>query len=177
MRPLSDGPLPSHQPHCLGCGPENPANMGLRLRAEGGRVIGSVRFDRRQEGAPGFAHGGAVATVLDDTLGGALIVIQRPAVTVNLNVDFRAPAFLERDLSLEAWCERIEGRKLHLVGRLLDGRDIVAEARAIFVEVGIEHFLRGGRRLPEQWEQWKPPPEEEPPGRGESKAHSRSPGC
>lgn len=38
--------------------------MGLRMQVAGERVRGRVRFDRRQEGAPGFAHGGAVATVL-----------------------------------------------------------------------------------------------------------------
>jgi acyl-coenzyme A thioesterase PaaI-like protein len=155
MKPDSDGTIPAHQPHCLGCGPENPANMGLKLRIHGDRILGSVRFDRRQEGAPGFAHGGAVATVLDDALGTVLILVQRPAVTANLNVDFRAPAFLDRELSIEARCERIDGRKLHLVGRLLDGEEIVAEGRALFIEVGIEHFRRGGQELPDHWDKWK----------------------
>ena len=155
MKPDANGTIPAHQPHCLGCGPENPANMGLKLRVEGDRVLGSVRFDRRQEGAPGFAHGGAVATVLDDALGTVLILVQRPAVTANLNVDFRAPAFLGRELSVEAQCERIEGRKLHLVGRLLDGKEIIAEGRALFIEVDINHFRRGGQELPENWDKWK----------------------
>lgn len=154
MKPEADGTVPVHQPHCLGCGPENPANMGLRLRIEDERVIGSVKFDRRQEGAPGFAHGGAVATVLDDACGTVLILIERPAVTANLNIDFRAPAFLGRDLTVEAECERIEGRKLHIVSRLLDGEAILAEGRALFIEVGIEHFRRGGQELPERWREW-----------------------
>ena len=155
MKPDADGTIPAHQPHSLGCGPENPASVGLKLRVEGDRVLGSVRFDRRQEGAPGFAHGGAVATVLDDALGTVLILVQRPAVTANLNVDFRAPAFLGRELSVEAQCERIEGRKLHLVGRLLDGKEIIAEGRALFIEVDINHFRRGGQELPENWDKWK----------------------
>lgn len=154
MRPNADGTVPAHQPHCLGCGPENPASMGLRLRVEGERVLGRVRFDRRQEGAPGFAHGGAVATVLDDALGTVLVVVGRPAVTANLNVDFRAPAFLERDLDIEAWCERIDGRKLHLAGRVLDDGAPIAEARGLFIEVGIEHFRRGGQELPDRWNTW-----------------------
>jgi len=55
---------PPHQPHCLGCGDRNPASMGLRPRADGERVVRShVTLDQRHEGAPGFAHGGAVATV------------------------------------------------------------------------------------------------------------------
>ncbi|MGK2955809.1 MAG: PaaI family thioesterase [Solirubrobacterales bacterium] len=129
--------------------------MGLKLRIQDDRILGSVRFDRRQEGAPGFAHGGAVATVLDDALGTVLILVQRPAVTANLNIDFRAPAFLGRELSVEARCERIEGRKLHLVGRLLDGEEIIAEGRGLFIEVNIDHFRRGGQELPDNWDKWK----------------------
>jgi len=156
MKPEADGTIPFHQPHCLGCGPENPASMGLKLRVAEERVLGRVRFDRRQEGAPGFAHGGAVATVLDDALGSVLIIVQRPAVTANLNIDFRSPAFLDRDLDVEAWCERIEGRKLHLTGRISDGDLTIAEGRALFIEVDIDHFRRGGRDLPLSWEQeWK----------------------
>ncbi|MBI5104086.1 MAG: PaaI family thioesterase [Solirubrobacterales bacterium] len=128
--------------------------MGLRLRVDGDRVRGNVRFDRRQEGAPGFAHGGAVATVLDDALGSVLILIERPAVTANLNVDFRAPAFLHHDLDIEAWCEQTDGRKLHLAGRLLDGETVLAEARGLFIEVDVDHFRRGGRELPEPWVSW-----------------------
>lgn len=155
MRANPDGSVPAHQPHCLGCGPENPAGMGLRLRLDGDRVIGSVCFDRRQEGAPGFAHGGAVSTVLDDALGTVLLVIRRPAVTAKLSVDFRAPAFLGRKLEVEAWCERIDGRKLHLAGRLLDSGQLIAEATGLFIEVDVDHFRRGGQDLPERWEDWK----------------------
>jgi len=155
VRPHADGTVPAHQPHCLGCGPDNPASMGLRLRIDDDRVRGTVRFDRRQEGAPGFAHGGAVATVLDDALGTVLVILERPAVTANLNVDFRAPAFLEHDLTIEAWSDRVDGRKLHLVGRLLDGDNVIAEARGLFIEVDLNHFRRGGKELPDRWTDWK----------------------
>ena len=128
--------------------------MGLRMHVEGDRIRGTVRFDRRQEGAPGFAHGGAVATVLDDALGSMLILLRRPAVTANLNVDFRAPALLDRDLHLEAWTEQVDGRKLHLAGRLTEANTVLAEARALFVEVDLEHFHRGGQPLPDTWNAW-----------------------
>lgn len=128
--------------------------MGLRLRVVDGGVEGRVHFDRRQEGAPGFAHGGAVATVLDDAFGSVLVVVEKPAVTANLTVDFRAPVFLDRDLLVHAWCERIEGRKIHLAGELREHRTVLAEARALFVEVDIDHFRRGGRELPDRWTSW-----------------------
>ncbi len=156
MNPIPDGAIPSHQPRCLGCGTENPGSMGLRLRAEDGRILGKVTFDQRHEGAPGFAHGGAVATVLDDTMGTVLLIIERPAVTANLNTDFRTPALLGRELDVEGWCEKIEGRKLHLAGRLLDGENVIAEASALFIEVELDHFRKGGADLPDRWLTWTP---------------------
>lgn len=145
------GWLPPHQPHCLGCGDENPASTRLRLRIEKDRVLGEVTLDRRHEGAPGFAHGGAVAVVLDDALGSLLVLLKRPAVTARLEVDYRSPVFLERLLRVEAWIEEVDGRKFRLAGRLLDGNKLVAEAHGLFIEVAVEHFLQSGAEQPEGW--------------------------
>lgn len=166
MRVAADGTIPEHHPHCLGCGSQNPAGMGLRLRVEGDLIRGSITFDRRQEGAPGIVHGGAVATALDDTLGSLLIVLGTPAVTANLNVSFRAPALLHRPMEIEGWCARREGRKLHLEGRLLDHGTVIADAKALFLVVDITHFERGGQALLPGWDDWGPltakPPSTEP---------------
>lgn len=161
--------LPPHQPHCFGCGPANPASLDLALFALGDRIRGLVRFDRRQEGAPGLAHGGAVATLLDDALGSLLMVLGRPAVTARLCVDFRRPAILDRELTVEAWVDRVADRKLHLESHILDGDVVVAEAQALFLQVGLEHFEAGGEPVPAAWrEAWPvlhPPGDERVPGR------------
>lgn len=146
-----DGALHPHQPHCLGCGDQNPASLGLRVRRDGDRILGHVTLDRRHEGAPGFAHGGALATALDDALGSLLFILKRPAVTARLEVNYRRPAFLERRFEVEAWTERIEGRKLHLLGELRDAGEVVADARGLFVEVELEHFMRGTAQRPGSW--------------------------
>lgn len=125
--------------------------MGLRLRIEDDRVRGEVKLDRRHEGAPGFAHGGAVATVLDDALGTLLVVLRRPAVTAKLEVDYRRPAFLGRPFEVEARVERTENRKLWLAGELREGDDVVAEARTLFLTVAVEHFLEGGEDPVGSW--------------------------
>jgi len=138
-------PIPPHQPNCLGCGDDNPCGMGLRLVSDGDRVSGEVTLDRRHEGAPGYAHGGAIATLLDDALGSLLVMMRVPAVTVNLNVDYRRPALLGRAFAIRGWVERTEGRKLYFAGDLRDGDTVVAEARGLFLKVDVEHFLRGAR--------------------------------
>lgn len=163
MKIAADGTIPEHHPNCLGCGSQNPAGMGLRLRLDGDMVRGEITFDRRQEGAPGIAHGGAVATVLDDALGSLLIVLRAPAVTANLNVNFLAPALLERPMQIHAWTAGREGRKLHLHGRLLDNDTVIAEAQALFVTVDLSHFEQGGKALLPGWEQWQPS-SDPPPG-------------
>ena len=149
--------LPPHQEHCLGCGTANPASLGATYALAGDRVVGHVRFDRRQEGAPGLAHGGALATLLDDALGSLLAVVGRPAVTARLCVDYRSPAVLHRDLVVDAWIERVDGRKLHLAGTVKDGEVVVAEATALFLEVDLSHFEAGGETVPPEWgSAWNP---------------------
>jgi acyl-coenzyme A thioesterase PaaI-like protein len=136
-------PLPPHHANCLGCGDENPAGIGMRMERDGERVRGSVTLDRRHEGAPGYAHGGAVSTILDDALGMLLFILRRPAVTARIEVDFRRPAYLGRPFEAEAWVDRVDGRKLWLVAALRDDGELIAEARSLFLEVDPEHFARG----------------------------------
>jgi acyl-coenzyme A thioesterase PaaI-like protein len=121
--------------------------MGLRMRVEGDRIRGEVTLDRRHEGAPGFAHGGALATVLDDALGSLLIVLKKPAVTAKLEVNYRRPAFLGRRFEVESWVEGEDGRKLHLAAVLTDEGEPIADAKALFLVVDPEHFAEGARKL------------------------------
>ena len=142
-------PLPPHHPNCLGCGDRNAAGIGMRMERDGDRVRASVTLDRRHEGAPGYAHGGAVTTILDDAFGMLLFVIERPAVTARLEVDFRRPAYLGHPFDVEARVDRIDGRKLWMVAELREEGELIAEARSLFLEVDSEHFARGVRASPD----------------------------
>lgn len=104
-------------------------------------------FDVRHVGAPGIAHGGAVATVLDDLFGFVLYLVGEPAVTRHLEVGYRAPVLLGVPYLLEARLDRREGRKLFLRADGVDERGApVLDARAVFVIVGFEHFAARYRR-------------------------------
>jgi uncharacterized protein (TIGR00369 family) len=144
--------MPPHQPWCMGCGPENPATLGLRVRGQDGRVVGEATLRHKHEGAPGYAHGGAVATLLDD----ALVLVVRLngllGVTARLEIDYRAPVLLEVPLTVDAWEEADrDGRKLYLAAsvRDADGK-VLAEARGLFIVVDPSHFhaAAGGKAEP-----------------------------
>jgi acyl-coenzyme A thioesterase PaaI-like protein len=142
--------LPPHHPNCLGCGPDNPAGVHMEMTRDGERVRGSVTLARQHEGAPGYAHGGAVSTVLDDALGMLLFVLRKPAVTARLEVDFRRPAYTGRPFDVEAWVDEVDGRKLWLRSELREAGELVAEGRGLFLEVKPEHFRKGAEESARQ---------------------------
>jgi uncharacterized protein (TIGR00369 family) len=97
-------------------------------------VRGTVRFGLAHGGPPGLAHGGIIASVLDQVLGIATQVAGHPGMTAELTVRFRRPTPIERVLAFEARHVETTGRRTQAWGAIYDGQgEIAAEARAIFV--------------------------------------------
>ena len=142
--------LPHHHEGCLGCGPDNPHGHHLSVRRHGDGVIATHTFDKRHVGAPGIAHGGALATVIDDLYGFLLYLTGGPAVTRTLEVNYLAPILLSVPYELTAEVTRRDGRKLFLSARVLDpaGR-LVATSTALFLAVDVAHFEQGSAVLGE----------------------------
>lgn len=135
-----DGPMRAHDPMCFGCGPENAAGLHLRFERDGDVVRTPLTLPERHVGAPGLAHGGVVCAILDDVCGAVPMVLQARSVTAKLDVDFAAPVVLGRALVAEAWLVSFEGRKLRIASRLLEGDQVLATGRALFITVPREHF-------------------------------------
>ncbi|WP_169810905.1 PaaI family thioesterase [Nocardia amikacinitolerans] len=132
---------------CFGCGPRNPAALDIALELRADRVIGHVTLDERHQGAPGVAHGGVIAAILDEAAGTVPTTMCVPAVTAKLEVNYVRPAPLRRPMVVTAVLGRREGeRKLHIDARLeLDG-ELLAEGNALFVVVTAGHFVAQGAR-------------------------------
>jgi acyl-coenzyme A thioesterase PaaI-like protein len=140
--------LPSHHAQCLGCGAENPHGHRLVVTRDGPNAVAATHtFDTRHVGAPGIAHGGAVATVFDDLYGFLLYSIGDLAVTRKLDVEYLSPVLLDVEYTLRASIAESAGRKIHLAATLQasDGA-LVARSGALFVTVDRDHFKSQGRR-------------------------------
>jgi acyl-CoA thioesterase FadM len=76
-----------------------------------------------------------------------------PPVTARIFVRFRKPVPINRTLTVTARLTGARGRRLHVDGHLRDGEDVLAEARAAFLHVPLEHFLATpeGRAAGEAW--------------------------
>ena len=149
MTPTEPQTLPSHTNRCFGCGRDNPCGLGLEAWQDGEGIAGRVTFGEHHSGGPMFAHGGAVATALDDCLGFLLYVIQEPAVTARLEVDYRRPVLLNTGYALRAWMTGRDGRKVRARIEMADeSGTIVAEGHALFLTVAFDHFVKD---LPPDW--------------------------
>jgi len=135
------GALPPHWPTCFGCGPEAEAGLHAVTRKVGDEVHCSYTFTARHEGAPGIAHGGAVAALVDDVCGGLLFVVREPAVTRTLNVEYLRPVLVGVTYDLVARVDRREGRKLFVTceGTDPEGRPTF-RGGGLFLVVDLSHF-------------------------------------
>ena len=127
----------THHELCFGCGLANL--FGLQLEVEPGgerRVSGRFFVKQDHQGPPGFAHGGILATALDEAM--ALLVhdLEEPALTRRLEVDLLGSVPIGAFASVSAWIESDEGRRMQLGADLRgEGDEVLARARGIFVRV------------------------------------------
>ncbi|MEV6618973.1 PaaI family thioesterase [Streptomyces sp. NPDC051051] len=150
-----DAPAPgellgAHYEQCFGCGGGQSHGLHLEARAgEGVTVTAEFTVQPAHQGAPGLAHGGVLATALDETLGSLNWLLRTIAVTGRLETDFVRPVPVGTTLYLEAEVTAVAGRKIYstATGRIGGpGGPVAVRADALFVEVRVEHFVQHGRR-------------------------------
>lgn len=122
---------------CFGCGERN--RTGLRLRFsidETGVIVCVVRLAGRFEGPPGHAHGGIVATLLDEAMSKTNRARNIVAMTRHMEVDYLRPVPLRTTLQLTARHLSSEGRKHHCAAELRNaGGELLATGKALFIAI------------------------------------------
>ncbi|MGC5563693.1 PaaI family thioesterase [Streptomyces sp. FR-108] len=149
-----DAPAPgellgAHYDQCFGCGGGQPHGLHLEARAgDGVRITAEFTVQGAHQGAPGLAHGGVLASALDETLGSLNWLLRTIAVTGRLETDFVRPVPVGTVLYLEAEVTAVAGRKIYssATGRIGGPEGPVAvRADALFIEVKVDHFVDNGR--------------------------------
>ena len=108
---------------CFGCSPTNATGLQLRFRREGTRVLAAYRIPDRFHGAPGIAHGGIVAAILDEiSCAAAVFVADQFVVTGELVIRYEAPVPVETPIELEAEItSRAHARYAEITGVIRQG--------------------------------------------------------
>ena len=127
----------THHELCFGCGLANLFGLQMEVEPDGERrVAGRFFLKQDHQGPPGYAHGGVLATALDEAMALLVFDAELPALTRRLEVDLLGPAPIGSFATVRAWIESEEGRGLVLAAELRgDGDDVLARARGVFVRV------------------------------------------
>jgi uncharacterized protein (TIGR00369 family) len=145
--PLAPAPgtvLGPHYGWCFACGDEHPTGLHQKIEVLDGVAVRS-RFTvgEHHMGAAGLAHGGILASALDEALGSLCWLMHTMAVTARLEIDFVAPVPVGRTVVIDAVCTGVDGRKIYVEGSgRLDSEDgvVVVRSKGLFVAVRREHF-------------------------------------
>lgn len=127
-------PLPRSK-NCFVCGVENGQGFRLKFFLADDRVFTQVTIPENMVGYDGMAHGGVVATLLDEVMGWAANCHLRGATTTGeLTIRYRNAAPVGRELSLEGEVVKSRGRLCYTQGRLFgpDG-EVIALGKGKFM--------------------------------------------
>jgi len=88
---------------CFGCSTLNAAGLQLTFRRRDGGIFTPYTIPDRFHGAPGVAHGGIVASILDEISCAAVFFSHGcHVVTGELNVRYQQPCPVETHIEFEA---------------------------------------------------------------------------
>jgi uncharacterized protein (TIGR00369 family) len=140
LTPLAHGALN----HCFGCGLENPTGLRLRFFVDPERkVVCRVRLARRFAGPPGHAHGGIIATLLDEAMSKANRAREILAMTRHIEVNYLRPVPLGVPLTLTARHVETHGRRHNCEAQIADAAgQVLATGKAIFVAVQPDYLRK-----------------------------------
>jgi acyl-coenzyme A thioesterase PaaI-like protein len=113
----------------------------VEIGEDGRSVVLRVRYGTAYEGPPGSVHGGVVAAMFDEVLGMTQSLSGQPGMTGTLQIRYRRPTPLHRELRFEGTLDRVDGRKIFTTARCLDGDDVTAEAEGLFIHVDFQRLV------------------------------------
>jgi acyl-coenzyme A thioesterase PaaI-like protein len=124
-------------------GSANPLAPPMKIvNEEGNRTVGVVTFPATHGLESGTVHRGFLAATMDEVLGAVLARMGRPPMTGILDVRFRSPCPIEREVRIEGRVRRVSRQfvfteaSVHVEGRA------VADGDAVFFIVGEETYER-----------------------------------
>jgi acyl-coenzyme A thioesterase PaaI-like protein len=123
---------------CFVCGKHNPDGLHLEFEPEG---VSGVRttyvIPERFQGFAGIAHGGILATILDECMVNTVWLRGSTAVTARLEVRLRRPVGVGERVTFRAEVVRESSRGFEVTSHAtLDDGTAIADGRALLVKVG-----------------------------------------
>jgi uncharacterized protein (TIGR00369 family) len=124
--------------HCFACGKDNEQGMHLQftIDEQAREAVCHFELGRRFTGPPGHAHGGIIATILDEAMGKINKLRKVVALTREMRVEYLRPVPLDKPLTVSGRAHKVEGRALTNVAEITDDQGrVLARSTGVFVAV------------------------------------------
>ena len=124
---------------CFGCGGDNAGGMRLTFEQDNvnRKIVGRFVLGERFQGGGGFAHGGIIATLLDEAMGKVCRFREVRAVTAELTVEYLKPVNVQSEIVVEGRETEQKGRNLFMTGEIRNGvGEVLARGKGRFVVIG-----------------------------------------
>ncbi|EGW41312.1 PaaI family thioesterase [Desulfosporosinus sp. OT] len=127
---------------CIVCGMEN--ELGLRAsfyELENGELIALFKPLEEHQSYPGRLHGGIAGSILDETIGRAIMIIDETiwGVTVELRLKYKKPIPLNEELRVIARITKDSSRLFEGTGEIMLGNgEVAVSAHGKYLKMPIE---------------------------------------
>ncbi len=124
---------------CFVCGVSNP--IGLKIRFHNvapGEIEARVVLTEYYQSYPGIAHGGIIATILDETMGRSVLTDDpnRLMFTGKMDVRYRQGVPLDTEILFHGWIVKDRGRVVQVAGEaVLPDGTVAVEASSTCVAI------------------------------------------
>ena len=140
---ISGKPKPRKN-HCFACGKDNTAGMHLKfyLDHEAQRATCNFRLSRKYTGPPGHAHGGIIATILDEAMGKVNRFRNVLALTSSMEIRYLKPVPLGKTLTVTGYEQSVEGRRHVNVAEISNAEgQLLARSTGTFIAIDPEKMF------------------------------------
>ena len=124
--------------YCFACGKNNPHGLRLRFAYDRQRngYVSRFRLDKRFTGPPGHAHGGIIATILDEAMGKVNKIRHVVAMTAEMTVNYLKPVPLGKPLRVESREVSVKGRRHINRAEILNQKgEVLARSEGLFIAI------------------------------------------
>jgi uncharacterized protein (TIGR00369 family) len=124
--------------YCFACGKNNAEGMRLKFGYDQDHdcFVCRFRLGKRYTGPPGHAHGGIIATILDEAMGKVNRLRHVVALTSRITVDYLKPVPLNKSLRVESREVSVRGRRHINMAEILNQKgEVLARSRGLFIAI------------------------------------------
>jgi uncharacterized protein (TIGR00369 family) len=101
------------------------------------KIVGRCILGEAYQGGGGMAHGGIIATLLDEAMGKVCRFREVRAVTAELTVQYLKPVKVDQEIIVEGFETDQKGRNLFLAGEIRNNAgEVLARGSGRFVVIG-----------------------------------------